>query len=244
MRQSGIANKLGISTAIGTLLLVLLSGCVRFIGELSVSSRDEVSGSVVVATASGLSNLFGDNPGLEALKTGYELVEGTRVAPYSEGGYSGIQVNFDDVPISSFSSAGAGLSPLRISRVGDLLVVEGDIDLSGGSDEPQSSSDVSTASFAEIAGGEQFLRIRFAGEVQQANGLIDADRHGVLWRLRLGEQNPIEAVVDQPEPGPIASWLTILILVVAIGLVAIVVVRFLASRGFRKTDSRFTDSEA
>ena len=219
-------------------LALILSGCVRFIGDLNVSSRDEVSGSVIVATASSVSGLLGDEPNIEILKRGYEVIDGAIVSAYSEGGYSGFEVEFRDVPITTFSGAGGGLSPLSISRVGDLLVVEGNIDFSGASKEEGSSSDVTTAAFADIPAGEQFLRIRFKGQVKEANGLIDDDGKGVLWRLRLGEQNPIEAVVTQPLRGTGLVLVFIGVTLVLVVGATFLVLRVLSRRGSRNFGNR------
>ena len=108
---------------------------------------------------------------------------------YSEDGFVGQQITFEDVPLGEFTSSdtfsGSGLGDeLRIVREGDEFVVTGALDMSGDqfTDTEIRSSSLTTSSSRSRS---------FPGEVISSTGEVDGNT--VTWQPQVGENNPIEA---------------------------------------------------
>ncbi len=173
-------------------LAVLLTGCLRVQVSMGVSSNDRVSGRVVAATVP--ANDKDKGPQLKAPDT---LSGKVRVDPYSQDGYVGSQVYFDDLTfgevqqLGSLSDQTQGMFTLQFNRVGDLVTLTGRVDLKG---LPPHGSDV------------QFT-VAFPARVATTNGTREGDSV-VTWKLPAGDVSTLRAEVGYADPNTrsFAGW--------------------------------------
>jgi hypothetical protein len=203
-------------------LALLLAGCFRVDMDVEVSAENTVSGTAVIAIDESLVELSGQSADeIFSDVDQSELPEGASVEEYSEDGFVGQQITFEDVPLEEFTSSdtfsGSGLGDeLRIVREGDEFVVTGALDMSGDQ-------------FTDTEIPQQFLdnfeftiSITFPGEVISSTGEVDGNT--VTWQPQVGENNPIEARASAI-PSPSSPWL--IVLVVALGALLLGAVAFL-----------------
>lgn len=167
------------------LALPLLSGCVRAQLSIGVSSDDRVSGRLVLAVPRG-----GTPPTVTAPPA---LGSAVTVKPYSQGGYNGSEVQFTNLSfaqvqqLSSLTAAGTGAYSLNLRRSGDIVTLEGTVDLT--SVTPQ--------------GADVELRLNFPARVATTNGIRDG-ANGVTWSssgsLTVGRSNLVQASARYPDP--------------------------------------------
>ena len=206
-------------------LAFLLAGCFRVDMDVEVSSDDTVSGTAVIAIDESLIELSGQSADdIFSDVDRSELPEGASVEAYSEDGFVGQQITFEDVPLEEFTSSdtfsGSGLGDeLRIVREGDEFVVTGALDMSGDQ-------------FTDTEIPQQFLEnfeftisITFPGEVTSSTGEVDGNT--VTWRPQVGENTRIEARASAI-PSPSSPWL--IVLLVALGAFLLGAVAFLLMR--------------
>jgi hypothetical protein len=151
---------------------VALSGCMRFSADLSVKADNTVDGSYVVAVEKGSGAAMGGSDasvsqGLyddSGLQTSFER---SWTHPYAKDGFSGIEVNFRDEPLSSFAPTA---DRFGITREGDEFVVSG----KASSTESDKAADASDTP-------QMTVTIAFPGAVTSSNGTIDGNT--VTWNL-------------------------------------------------------------
>ncbi|MFC9999877.1 LppM family (lipo)protein [Nocardia sp. NPDC127526] len=173
-------------------LAIMLTGCLRVQASMGVSSNDRVSGRIVAATVPQNENDKGPQ-----LKAPDALAAKVRVTPYAQDGYSGSQVYFDDLTFGEVQQLGAlsdqtqGMFQLGFSRVGDLVTLNGRIDLKS---LPPHGSDV------------QFT-VAFPARVATTNGTREGDSV-VTWKLPAGEVSTLKAEVGYSDPNTrsFAGW--------------------------------------
>jgi hypothetical protein len=206
-------------------LALLLAGCFRVDMDVEVSPENTVSGTAVIAIDESLVELSGQSVDeiFSDVDTS-ELPEGASVEEYSEDGFVGQQISFEDVPLAEFTSSetfsGSGLGDeLTIAREGDEFVVTGALDMSGDQ-------------FTDTEIPQQFLdnfeftiSITFPGEVISTTGEVDG--HTVTWEPAVGKNTVIEA---RASAIPSASFPWLIILLVALGAFLLGVVAFLLMR--------------
>jgi len=185
-----------VSVAVKALAVVamalLLSSCLKLNMDLTVSSDNTVSGTVIFAvdkqlleaTGQTADQVIGENP---LASPG----AGVTTSSYDDGKYVGQKVTFDAVPITQFS--GAGAEDLKIVREGDEFKVSGVLDLSGAM---EGSGDAQPDQIAQQALGTADVRITmaFPGDVISSNGKVDGNT--VTWEPKVGERTEIQAVAS------------------------------------------------
>jgi hypothetical protein len=196
-------------------MALLLSSCIKLNMDLTVSSDNTVSGTVIFAvdkqlleaTGQTADQVMGENPFASP------GAEGMTSSSYDDGKYVGQKVTFDAVPITQFS--GAGAEDLKIVREGDEFKVSGVLDLSGTTGETGGSG---SDGIAQQALGTADVRITmaFPGDVISSNGTIDGNT--VTWVPKVGERTEIQAVASAIPSSSSFPWLWI-----AIGGAAVVV---------------------
>lgn len=169
------------------LLLVapMVVGCVRIKASLTVSADDQVSGQIIAAAKPRDAKDTGPQ-----LSSDLPFRQKVSVSPYNRDGYVGSQAVFSDLTFAELpqlatmntdaSDAGVNLS---LRRAGDLVILEGRVDLTSLSD-PEADVAVSVA---------------FPGEVTSTNG----DRIGddtVQWKLQAGVVNTMSAQARYTDP--------------------------------------------
>ncbi|WP_420094832.1 LppM family (lipo)protein [Nocardia asteroides] len=177
---------------LATLLVPALAGCLRAQVSMGVSSNDRVSGRIVAAVVPVEPGDKG--PQLTAPET---LAGKLRVEPYTQDGYVGSQVFFDDLSfgevqqLSGLSEQTQGMFQLQFTRTGDLVSLLGRVDLKT---LPPHGSDV------------QFT-VAFPARVAKTNGNREGD-DVVSWKLPAGDVSTLRAEVSYADPNTrsFAGW--------------------------------------
>ncbi len=173
-------------------MLPLLAGCLRVQVSMGVSSNDRVSGRIVVAVVP--ANATDKGPQLQVPPA---LTAKLRVEQYSQDGYVGSQVFFDDLTFGEVGELGAlsdqtqGMFNLQFVRAGDLVTLSGHADLRS---VPPQGSDIQ-------------LTIAFPARVATTNGTRDGDST-VSWKLPAGDTSTVHAEVSYADPNTrsFAGW--------------------------------------
>ncbi|MFI6869571.1 LppM family (lipo)protein [Nocardia sp. NPDC050406] len=177
---------------LAALIVPLLAGCLRVQASMGVSSNDRVSGRIVAAA---VPQADGDKG--PQLKAPEPLSGKVRVESYSQDGYVGSQVYFEDLTfgevqqLSALSDQTQGMFNLAFKRVGDLVTLTGSVDLKS---LPPHGSDV------------QFT-VAFPARVGTTNGTREGDSM-VTWKLPAGESSTLRAEVGYADPNTrsFAGW--------------------------------------
>ncbi|WP_442790117.1 LppM family (lipo)protein [Nocardia sp. CDC160] len=173
-------------------LAVLLTGCLRVQVSMGVSSNDRVSGRIVAAAVP-----QNDKDKGPQLKAPDGLQSKVRVDSYSQDGYVGSQVYFDDLTfgevqqLGSMSDQTSGMFNLVFNRTGDLVTLSGRVDLKS---LPPQGSDVQ-------------LTVAFPARVATTNGTREGDSV-VSWKLPAGDVSTLRAEVGYADPNTrsFAGW--------------------------------------
>ncbi|MDR3663681.1 MAG: DUF3153 domain-containing protein [Mycobacterium sp.] len=180
------------------MLLPLAVGCVRIHTSLTVSPDDRVSGQIVAAAKAKDS----DDQGPQ-LSNNLPFATKVAVSEYRKDDFVGSEAVFSDLSFSevpqlanlSRDSAGADIS---LRRAGDLVILEGRVDLTTLSDP---DADVS-------------LSVSFPGDVTSTNGERVANDI-VQWKLKPGVVTTMKAQARYTDPSArsftsAALWLAVL----------------------------------
>jgi hypothetical protein len=218
-----------ITGSLAVAIATVLGGCVTFAADLVVSESDQVSGSIVVAYAQEIATLVSDDPELSDWQKRYESLPGVSIRGVDRGGQVGNEVLLTNIPIEAFSTAGSGQPPIRIVRDGDNLTISGELDFSGYGDEADSEEQVVQARYSLFASPDLRVSITVPGEIRSTNGTVDDETNTITWRLRLGQENRMEALVYAPPPilAPSMVWAgvagAVVVGVVAAGVTLLIV---------------------
>lgn len=196
------------------MLLVLVApmtvGCVRIKTSITISPDDQVSGHIIAAAQP-----RNDNDSGPQLSPDVPFAQKVAVSPYKRDGYIGSQAVFSDLAFAEVpdlarlhpdaTDSGANLS---LRRAGDLVILDGRVDLTSLTDP---DADVE-------------LSVTFPGTVTSTNGERIAD-DSVRWKLKPGVVSTMSAQARYTDPSTrsfttAAIRLTLASLVVA-GLVAL-----------------------
>jgi hypothetical protein len=185
------------------LLLPLAVGCVRIRASMTVSPDDRVSGQIVAAAKP----RGPDDKGPQLLNN---LPFATKVAvsDYNRDDYVGSQAVFSDLTfaelpqLANMNRDAAGVD-ISLRRAGDLVIMEGRVDLTSLNDP---DADVS-------------LSVSFPGEVTSTNG-DEVSSDVVEWKLSPGVVTTLNAQARYTDPSArsfttAAIWLTVVSFVVA-----------------------------
>jgi hypothetical protein len=220
MRTRRIGRILGAAA-----LAVLLAGCFKVDMDVEVTPENTVSGTAVIAVDEDLLELSGqDADQIFSDVNSTDLPEGASIDEYSEDGFVGQQIAFEDVPLAEFTGSdtlsGSGLGEqLSIVREGDEFVVSGALDMSG---EQFTGQDIPPQFLENF---EFTISITFPGEVISSSGEVDGNT--VTWTPVVGENTPIEARASAI-PSATSPWL--IIALVAVGAFLLGAVVFLLTR--------------
>lgn len=181
----------------------MIVGCVRVRASLTVSPDDRVSGQIIAAAKPS----DADDQGPQ-LQNNLPFATKVAVSEYNRDDYVGSQAVFSDltfaeVPqLAAMSSDAAGMD-LSLRRAGDLVILEGRIDLTSLSDP---DADVS-------------LSVSFPGEVTSTNG-SQISAEAVEWRLSPGVVSTLNAQARYTDPSArsfigAAIWISVATFLVA-----------------------------
>jgi hypothetical protein len=185
------------------MMLPLAVGCVRVHTSLTVSPDDRVSGQIIAASkATGA-----DDQGPQ-LTNNLPFASKVAVSEYRKDDYVGSEAVFSDVTFSelpqlaNMNREAAGVD-LSLRRAGDLVIMEGRVDLTTLSDP---DADVS-------------LSVSFPGDVTSTNGTrVGSDV--VEWKLKPGVVSTMKAQARYTDPSArsftnAAIWIAFISLAVA-----------------------------
>lgn len=190
------------------LLLVLPTavGCVRVRASITVSPDDRVSGQIIAAAKP----RDGDDRGPQ-LVNNLPFAHKVAVSEYSRDDYVGSQAVFSDLSFSevpqlaALSRDAAGVD-VSLRRAGDLVILEGRVDLTSMNDP---EADV-------------LMTVSFPGEVTSTNG-DQVTSSIVEWKLRPGVVTTMNAQARYTDPSARSFTTAAIWLVIAAFLVAGVV---------------------
>jgi hypothetical protein len=199
-----------LALALLLLMLPMAVGCVRIRTSITVSPDDRVSGQIIAAAKP-------RNPDDKGPQLLNNLPFATKVAvsDYSRDDYVGSQAVFSDLTfaelpqLANMNRDAAGVD-ISLRRAGDLVILEGRVDLTSLSDP---EADVS-------------LGVSFPGEVTSTNG-DQVSTEVVEWKLRPGVVSTMSAQARYTDPSArsftgAAIWLAVASFLVAgiIGVLA------------------------
>ena len=211
--------------ALVLLLAPVAVGCVRVEASITVNDEDRVSGQIVAAAKP-----RNDQDAGPQFDQDLPFAQKVAVSPYDDDGFVGSRATFSDlsfaeVPQLADLSRDATGVDITLRRVGNLVLLEGRVDLTGVTD-PEAQVTFSAS---------------FPGEVTSTNGeRIGTDR--VEWQLEPGAVSTMSAQSRYTDPGTrsfaaAAIWLGVAAFLVA-GLIG-----YLAWRDRDQTSPRFAAAE-
>ena len=210
------------ASALGILVAVGLSGCLKVDMQLDLQSDDTVDGSMVFAISSAVAELAGESPESIAesmQEDAFDLGEGgtTRTEPYDDGDFIGTTTYFEGKALAEFDDP----ESVSIVHDGDDFVVSGAFDLSEATEGGEMMPGLTEGLDIRIA-------ITFPGAVSSHNGTLDGNT--VSWQAVPGERLELEARGSAIEGGGGSLPLPLLIgiglgLLILIGLILFLVLR-------------------
>jgi hypothetical protein len=175
--------------AIGLIAIGLLAGgCVRVHAALAVSSTDLVSGDVVIASVPSAGNTKGPQVNIPAT-----MASRVTDKSYAANGYVGNEVTFKDMTFQEMTALAAAISNenasyhLRFVRSGNLVTMDGSVDLSG----------------LPVTGVDVQLKVNLPGPVTHTDG-VRSDQ-AVSWTMTPGKVTSF-SVTDQYSLGNSRGW--------------------------------------
>ena len=223
-RHTGVMRKTRITAAlIATAAVLLLSGCVRFQANITVTPENTLNGDIVVATVVG----DGDNAKADAKDRAADIekkllpnlsgADGVTRSDYDNDGYAGSRFSLNNTPLEAISSDGTDGS-LSLTRDGDTFVFDGAINFTPDSDEaPPKDADTSNI---EVA-------ISFPGTVTEHNGKLDGTR--VSWNTSYEGSLDMHAEASAEPVGP-PAWVWVLTGVGGLAIIAVILIAIVASK--------------
>jgi hypothetical protein len=192
--------------ALGMLLMLALSGCVRFQADLRVDDRNLIDGDIVVAVITTDEPDSADNARdsvaeIEGqLLAGLSGAEGVSEEPYEQDDYVGTRFTLNDTPIEALDGGDAD-GALRLTRDGDEFAFSGTLDFTP-DDEPLDGDDVQ----GDPADSNISVAISFPGEVLEHNGELNGNQ--VTWTTTLEGSVDMEARASAiPNGPPVWVWI-------------------------------------
>ncbi len=213
------------------MLTVLLTGCIKLNVDFSVSSDNQVSGTIVFAFSKQLLQLTGQSAE-ELIGSSAPIpsdVPGVSAKPYDDGEFSGQEFTFEGVPLAQFNTDDP--EGLSIVRQGDTFIVSGVMDLSspvGASGAAGSIPGIEDA----LAGADIRISVTFPGAVTDTNGTVDGTT--VTWSPKIGERLELRATAGATGSGSSSTSSILLIGGIALGVIVLIVVIALVMKGRRK----------
>lgn len=217
--------------ALAGMVVVLLSGCVRFQADLTITPDDTLNGTIVVAAVAGNDTLESKTSaqGIAAqiekrLLPDVSGADGVTREPYAKDNYYGSTFTFKNTPISALAASGNDSGSLSITRDGNDFVFSGKLDFSP-DDQSAPPKDADTTNIT--------VAITFPGEVVEHNGQLNGTQ--VSWKTSYEGSIDMHARANATPIGP-PVWVWV---VVEIGvLIAVAVGVFIIMRSFRGSADR------
>lgn len=215
--------------ALVSALLLVLSGCMKVDVDLTLNEDETTDGVLVMGVSDEVADMLGREPQELWDELGAEMqadLPGSATSePYTEDGYTGARVTFEDEPLGGFAAAGANGDALAITREDDEYVVSGAMDMTG------QGSRMNGMPEPVIESLQLNVAVTFPGEVTEHNGTLEGST--VAWTPRMGERNEISARgAVSTDPGAGLSWVWL-----GVGALAVLT---LAAAGVLRSRARAT----
>jgi hypothetical protein len=224
MRRSRVASALIAGAAI-----LLLSGCVKFQADLTVTPENTLNGDIVVASIIGDGDGAKDDAKDRATSIEQELLpnlsgaDGVTRTEYDEDGYAGSRFTLNNTPLEAINSDTENGS-LSLTRDGSTFVFDGAINFTPDSDEEPAEG----ANESDIE-----VTITFPGTVTDHNGELSGTR--VSWNTSYEGSLDMHAVASAEQSAP-PVWVWALVGLAIVAVIAVIVV--LSRRGTRSVDAQ------
>lgn len=185
------------------MLIIFATGCVKLDLNLTINSDSTVSGTMIFAVSDALSDL-GDEESQESPTDDFldPETEGVTTEPYKKRGFTGQKITLDRVPFSEFSDGGES-GDLTVTREGDLITLNGFLDL--GDETTQSATEedfgglLGDAFIKSIfSSADLKIKVTFPAEVVKTTGSLSEDRRTVTWTPEFGEKLDLTTTVKVP----------------------------------------------
>jgi hypothetical protein len=226
-------RRLAGASALGILVAVGLSGCMKMDMQLDLQSDDTVDGTMIIAVSAELAELTGQSPEDLAEQMQSEMVpvdegEGEWSSkPYDDGEFVGSEITFEGAPLDTMGGEEATPESLTIVREGDEFVVSGVLDMT---DTTGSAEDPMFAGMMDSF--DIRVAVSFPGEVTEHNGELSGNT--VTWVPVFGEVLELNARGSAIEGG--GGGLPLLLLIgIGVGvLLLIALILFLVLRSRKR----------
>lgn len=182
-----IAVVIALAVALGT------SACIKLNMNLTVTSNDLISGSVVSAVSKELADYAAESGQATTSESLFPNNPKVTRTPLNDGKWVGDTYTFRAMPISEFNAFGDSSSSLRITRDGDNLQVTGVLDMSTGDTSGDTSSlGIDPASLFDVK-----FSITLPGRIISSSGT--ATGNTITWKGKYGVPLEISAVALAPK---------------------------------------------
>lgn len=211
-------TRLARAAALALLSVAVLSGCIRYDVDVTVSSDNTASGTMVIAVQKGVGEQLGvgsDEEALGQLFGEQDLGENFTEKDYAEDDWIGKTYTFEDQKLDELT---AFSDLFTITRDGDTFTLQG-------TDAPTTAEEAGQVP----AGGEATLSVTFPGKVSSSNGTVDGNT--VTWDL-FTTTEPLEATASATSGPNIKLYAAIagaVVLALALGAIAFIVIRRMRS---------------
>ena len=207
-----MTQRIRTATALGALVVLSLTGCMKMDMEIELLPEDQVNGTITIGVSREFAELAGQSPEsiADEMAADMEQTEGTSTVPFDDGTYIGSTTTFDAMSIEEWTAEG-GAETLEVVRDGDDYVVSGALDLSQAGE--MESMGMTVPLDIRIA-------VTFPGAVSEHNGTLEGNT--VEWIPTPGEMLEISAR-GSAIAGSGIPWLIIGVALGALVLVGVVV---------------------
>jgi hypothetical protein len=205
-----------------TLLVLLTTSCVKLDMDLQVNSDSTISGVVIFALSDALDELAQDDSSQTPSSDLFDTkADGVTTESYEQDGFKGKKYILDRVPTSAFAGTEGNSSELSVAREGNLVTLNGNLDLSSDSGNNDSEADAGIFGDAFAAAitktlfstAELRIRVKFPAEVVSTTGELSPDRRTVTWKPKIGEKLDLKTVVKIPS-APIGLFVGVGVLLI------------------------------
>lgn len=205
-----------------TVLVILLSSCIKLNMDLTVSSDNTVSGSAIVAIDKQLLALTGQPA--DQIFGGDTIApkgtQGVTTSDYEDDTFIGQEITFENAPIAALSQS-EDADALKIVREGDTFTLTGALDMTNDTGGDATNESVQNA----LASADIRISITFPGPVTSSNGEIDGNT--VSWSPIVGERTELQAQASAIPSGSssVVLWIAIAAVVAAVVIGGVLAMR-------------------
>ena len=196
-----------ITTALAIVLMT--TGCIKLNMDLTVDSKDTVSGTIVFAVAKSLSEYAeksgSTNSSAPTTDGLLKNAKDVKVSKFDDGDFVGSSYTFKNLALEELTPKVGDNSTFGIAREGDNLVVSGAMDFSAGdAAESNPFADAMMAGFA--ASTDIRISVTLPGEIKETTGTIEGQK--ITWKGKFGKKLELQALAYAPLTPPI-DWLLV-----------------------------------